>query len=828
MVSTSQQTQPAKVKRGLKRKLILSMLLVGALPLLIGLSMAFLQGTKEIREVSGESFEALATEIGRKVDFVVSDEIGRTSQITTDVEIIRTLEDRRDQLANITEESLHALIDQETQAWTSNEAELVKGITQGNLVNILRRYYGGTYMDPGHPVPVVTRSATRGLFITDVAGRLVASLDTNVPYAHAHESWWQGTFKNGVGQPYLGNIAYNERAETYTFSLSLPIMDSLRYQAIGVLHRIYDAKEFFTPSIDTFRFGKTGHVMLIDSQGIVLSCPILPTGIRVSDAELIPLVTPMHTGWTKAPSDGHGGTRTSIIGFAPLPNTSRITQASTGRGWHMFVWQSSEELFAPIDHLFTWISVFGLLAIGLLVALGSIASGRIVTPIRRLQETARLIGRGEWQKPVTIQTGDEIEELAEEVNRMSQQLASAFAGLESQVELKTQEVQYLQESTAQILDSVPNPVIMLDQNQQIQYLNRASKETFHMNNNGQGEGSSLFTVLNTDQATQKKLAKEFQTIGHHAVGEPTPSDSPPIGTTPTLRDPLRPDSNAEVASNRKEINFNNRTYRYEWFTVKARPGQAPDIGLVLRDMTDESRLQDQLIKEEKLAGLGVLSAGIGHELNNPLVGVIGLGEAIQEEQNPDQIKEYAQNIVQHGRRMASIIRDFTGQATSQLKGQLSQVNINEQLDHVLKTVQEPEEGTSLEIHTDYQPLPMIRANPYELGQAFANIITNAVQAMEKKGKLDIATNVEEKEIKVIIRDSGPGISRPHLSKIFDPFFTTKGQGEGAGLGLTIARRIIQKYGGHVQIDSQDGQGTTCQITFSLIHQDSPNPKKESS
>ena len=827
MDSTSQQTHPPKVKRGLKRKLILSMLLVGALPLLIGLSMAFLQGTKEIREVSGESFEALATEIGRKVDFVVSDEIARTSQITTDVEIIRTLEKRRDQLSNYDKDALQTLIAKETQAWTDNTPGLVEEITQGKLVNILRQYYGGTYMDPGHPVPVVTRSATRGMFITDVAGRLTASLDTNAAYAHGDEAWWKGAFKNGLGQPFLSNIAFDERAKTYTFTLSLPIMDSIRYQAIGVLHRIYDANEFFTPSIDTIRFGKTGHVMLIDSKGIVLSCPILPTGTQLSDAELIPLVTPMHNGWTEAPSDGHGGTRTSIIGFAPLPNTSRITQASNGRGWHMFVWQSSEELFSPIDQLFTWISVFGLLSIALLVTLGSIASGRIVTPIRRLQESAKLIGRGEWQKPVIIQTGDEIEELAEEVNRMSQQLASAFAGLESQVELKTQEVQYLQETTAQILDSVPNPVIMLDQSQQIQYLNRASRETFQLHTNGQGEGASLFTVLNTDQATQKKLAEEFQNIGHHAVGQLAQSDSPHIGTSPTLRDPLRPDSNADVTSNRKEINFNNRTYRYEWFTVKARPGQAPDIGLVLRDMTDESRLQDQLIKEEKLAGLGVLSAGIGHELNNPLVGVIGLGEAIQEEQNPKQIKEYAQNIVQHGRRMASIIRDFTGQATSQLKGQQTQININEQLDHAIKTVREPHEGTSLEIHTHYQPLPLIRANPYELGQAFVNVITNAVQAMKKKGKLEISTFAQEKEIKVLIRDDGPGISRHHLSKIFDPFFTTKEQGEGAGLGLTIARRIIQKYGGHIQIDSQEGEGTTCEISWPVINQDLPNIKKES-
>ena len=827
-MNSPQQQQASKVKRGLKRKLILSMLLVGALPLTIGLVMAFLQGTKEIREVSGISFEALATETARKIDLILSDELAHTSQITTDIDIIHALEARRDQLADMSDETLQALIAQETQAWAEEDAELVQNLTQNDLVTVLRRYYGGSYIDPGHPIPVVTRSATRGLFITDVAGRLLASLNTKVPYAHAQEPWWKGAYKNGVGQPFMENVAFNEEIGVYTFTLSLPIMDSIRYQVVGVLHRIYDAKEFFAPSIDTIRFGKTGHVMLIDGHGKVLSCPVLPTGTQLSDTSIIPLVTPMQNGWTAAPSDGHGGVRSSIIGFAPLPTTSRITQASTGMGWHMFVWQASDELFAPIDHLFTWVSVFGILSVALLAALGAIAAGRIVTPIRKLQEAAIHIGRGEWQEPVTIKTNDELEELADEMNRMNRQLASTFAGLESEVELKSQEVQYLQESTAQILDSVPDPVIMLDQDQHIQYMNRASKEALHLNNNGQVEGKPLFHILKTDSSTTKRLGEEFQLICFDSGKEMTPIDSPHTTSPRLLRDPLQQQSEGSSASEVHAIHINNQTYRYEWFTVKARPGQDPGIGLVFRDMTEESRLQDRLIKEEKLSSLGVLSAGIGHELNNPLVGVIGLGEAIQQEDNPNQIKEYAGNIVQHGRRMASIIRDFTGQATSQLREQLTQVSVNEQLDNALNTVKQSYETSSLEIKTNYQTLPLIKVNLQELGQAFTNVITNSVQAIEGTGKIDITTAVSENVIQITIQDTGHGIPRSQISKIFDPFFTTKQQGQGAGLGLTIARRIIQKYGGQIQITSQEGEGTTCQITFPIHEQRSSHMKEEAS
>jgi len=825
MDTASKHTASAKGKRGLKRKLILSMVLVGALPLTIGLVMAFFQGTKEIREVSGSSFEALASETARKIDLILSEELAQTSQITTDVNIIHTLEVQRDQLADYGDEALQTLIAQETQAWTEENSEFVTSLTQNDLVTILRRYYGGTYVDPGHPIPVVTRSATRGLFLTDVAGRLIATLNANVPYAHSHESWWKGAFKNGVGQPYIENVAFNEQLGVYTFSLSLPIMDSLRYQVVGVLHRIYDAKEFFASHIETIRFGKTGHVMLIDGTGTVLSCPVLRTGTRLSDAQIIPLVTPMHSGWSAAPSDGHGGARSSIIGFSPLPTTSQITQDSTGMGWHMFVWQSSDELFAPIEHLFMWVSVFGLLSVALLATLGSIAAGRIVTPIRRLQETAKLIGHGEWQEPINIKTGDEIEELADEINRMNQKLASAFAGLESEVETKSQEVQYLQESTAQILDSVPDPVIMLDHEQQVVYLNRASKEVFRLKNNGQFEGKSLFTLLDTDSVTQQKIGEEFQTISAHPTGEPTETFSAIRRTVEPFKDPLQQATDRTSVSERQEIQINGQIYRYQWFKVRARPGQNQEVGLVFRDVTEESRLQDRLIKEEKLASLGVLSAGIGHELNNPLVGVIGLAEAIQDEENSSQIKEYAQHIVQHGRRMASIIKDFTGQATSQVKGSSTQVNINEQLAHALNAVKEAYDTSSLDIQTEYQDLPVVMGNPHELRQALVNIITNAVQAMGGQGILKISTTARDHEIQISIQDNGQGIPRNLLPKIFDPFFTTKQQGEGAGLGLTIARRIIQKYAGRFLVNSKEGEGTTCQITLPLNQKSSSDPKE---
>ena len=811
MDTTTTSKTPKNRKKGLTKKLVISMLLVGALPLLIGLFLAFYQGTQKIQEVNGASFKALANETARKLDFVVGEELSRTTLLTTDVNLIKFLEQRRDEASQLSEATLSEVLRQEQRAWEAGEQDLIQTVAQGPLAENLHKHIEGTYSDPAHPIPIITRATTRALYITDIAGRIVASLDTTPSYLHAQELWWKGAFHNGVGQPFLGPVTFDSHFQTYTFTLSLPIMDSLRYEAIGVLRRVYDAKEFFAPSIDTIRFGETGHVMLIDSRGVVMSCPILPTGTAISDNRLIPLVTPLQAGWTPAPSDGHGGLDTSIIGFAPLANTSRITQASTGMGWHMFVWQSSEELFGPIQQFFRWTAGFGLLGVCLLVTLGYLAAQRISSPIRRLQEAARRIGRGEFQDPIHISTGDEIEDLAEEINRMNKQLASQFAGLESQVELKTQEVKYIQESTSQILDSVPDPVIMITLQRTIEYLNQASKEALHLSRNGDLIGIPLFEILKVDPKTQGKLEQEIQTIQSSNLPPDAPSPSTPFLTE--LRDPLAQAGWDQPQGKRQEIRVLHRTYRYRWFPVEAAPGKDASVGLVLRDTTEESALQDRLIQGEKLASLGVLSSGIGHELNNPLVGVIGLGEAIQDEDDLANMKEYAKDIVQHGKRMASIIRDFTGQMTNPSPEAKASIDIHAQLTRAVDVVQEQFPNPTITINTEFGSLPLLRANPYELEQAFTNILTNAVQAIQGEGTIDISTTVNEGKIYIRIADTGSGIAPEHLPKVFDPFFTTKSQGEGSGLGLTVAYRIMKKLGGQIRLEENSGSGTICHITI---------------
>lgn len=808
----------------LQTKLIVSMLLVGVVPLLVGLGMAFWQGSQEIKEVSGESFKALATEAARKLDILVAEEIARTSRIANESAIVQELERRRDKLQEMSGSADPTDVKDFQRKWNAHDPDAVKLLTENPIARLLRQYYSGTMSEPDQLIPQVVRGATKLLFITDIRGDLVAALTTKSPFSNGDAAWWKGAFNKGVGRLYIEDVFFDKRSGAYVFTISLPIMDNLRYEVVGVVHRVIDAKEFFSPSTQPIRFGKTGHVMLIDSRGVVMSCPILPTGVRLSDDTVIRLSTVLQPGWAEAPSDGHGGRSSSIIGFAPLPETSRATSGSLESGsWHTFVWQSSDELFSPIKNLFTWMTIFGVIAVVLLATLGYLAATRIVTPVRQLQQAAQAVGRGELRQSIRINTGDELETLAEEFNRMNKQLEAAFAGLTDQVTLKTQEVQYLQRSTDEILDAVPTPVLIVGDQEELHYFNRTAQDAFELDD-APGTSKRLFDVISLDSSQQQRLRQELQTF-QSTEKSSVPSNDKHIRES-HIRDPLAPSAEGSQSSRQGELHIGPHVYRYQWFRVSGQPGQSDRIGLVLRDTTDDSRIQDKLVQAEKSGSLGTLTAGIGHELNNPLFGIVGLGEAIQEERDPARIKSYAQDIVQQGKRMAAIIRDFTGVVARETSDEREPVHIEQELDQALSCVTASLGCPEVIVEKRYAGDTTVLALPDQVRQALTNIVINAIQAMKGKGTLRLSTTVAGESAIVTITDTGPGIPKQHLSKVFDPFFTTKGQGEGSGLGLTVARRIIRKFGGDIRMESVEGSGTSCIVTLP-VNPASPSSKEHS-
>ncbi|MBM4124174.1 MAG: HAMP domain-containing protein [Nitrospira sp.] len=790
---------------GLKRKIIFSILGAGALPLILGMVIAYFQGTTELERVIGGNFQALAGETARSIDLVLSGEIARRQRIASNESVIAALTARNARYRKLERTAIERLLSEEAARWRSGERSL-SGPQIGPAQEVLKRFAktAGLSERPGSHATLHT------LFLTDEEGALLVSLhsDRFPAYRHADQEWWQRAYGHGKGQTHIGTVAFDDAFGSYVFTLAIPVLDESRQRVLGVLQSVFDAKEFFRPAIHPIRFGQTGHVMLIDSRGTVINCPILPTGVRVNDTALIRSVTAEEPGWVKAAGDGHGGQAASIIGFAPLPETSATTRASTGLLWHTFAWQSSQELFAPTHSLLLWVASAGLLAMGLLGSIGYYAAHRIVTPIRHLQEGAARIGRGELTEPLTIRTGDEIERLADEFNTMNERLKSAFSNLEEKVAAKTAEVRALKEYNEKILNSLPDSVVILKQDRTIEYINAEATKVLQ-SQPASILGHSLFDLLSVDQPTQRQLEWEFDHAQLTTASRLDPWEEPRLMQS---RDPLAPTSGGTAEDIRRDIRIGARAFGHRFFRVSSGNG-ATRIGLALREVTSERQLQDQLIQAEKLAGMGTLTAGIAHEINNPLFVIMGLAEAVAEEDSPGATKAFAKDIVKYARHMSSLIKNFARYATPGSAENIRSVDVTQALADALKMARLAHMSDDLTVHTDYAPLPPILARPEEIQQVCHNIIVNAIQAMNGRGALRLSTDHVNGWVRLRIADTGPGIPKAFLGKIFDPFFTTKEPGKGTGLGLNIVYQIVTKYGGTIAVDSEEGKGTTFTVRW---------------
>jgi len=240
-----------------------------------------------------------------------------------------------------------------------------------------------------------------------------------------------------------------------------------------------------------------------------------------------------------------------------------------------------------------------------------------------------------------------------------------------------------------------------------------------------------------------------------------------------------------------------------------------NAGMYERLKQSSKVLEEKLIQSSKLAALGQLSAGIAHELRNPLTSIkILVNSLVGRIGHNEYIKEDIEVIESEIERMNGIIKQFLDFSRP---GHLylSEININEIMKETLNlvTYELKDQNISIAKNFDYA-LPLINADAEKLKQVFLNIILNARQAMPNGGKLSIKTSKENSYVEINIRDTGKGISEDIKHKLFEPFFTTRE--EGLGLGLPISKRIIDNHKGAIEINSTPGKGTSVVLKLPIL------------
>jgi PAS domain S-box-containing protein len=269
------------------------------------------------------------------------------------------------------------------------------------------------------------------------------------------------------------------------------------------------------------------------------------------------------------------------------------------------------------------------------------------------------------------------------------------------------------------------------------------------------------------------------------------------------------------------------TVRAGGTVFKSHTGKILGALLVFSDITDIKKLESQVRRADRLASIGTLSAGMAHEIKNPLVALKAFTQMLPERYNDEDFRNTFSNLVHHEVERIDTIVNQLLEFSRPSKPDLVRVALHPVIKHSLKLVSEEALKRQIKLENQFEAEnDVIMADRHQLQQVLLNFLLNAMDSMAENGRLMVTTAVVEGQysptgadvaprpyIRLDIADTGCGIAQDALPHIFDPFFTTKSN--GTGLGLTVAHGIIQEHGGMIDVESRVGQGTVFHIFFPL-------------
>jgi len=238
------------------------------------------------------------------------------------------------------------------------------------------------------------------------------------------------------------------------------------------------------------------------------------------------------------------------------------------------------------------------------------------------------------------------------------------------------------------------------------------------------------------------------------------------------------------------------------------------IHFVVKDIEQRRLMEKQMAQAEKLAAIGQLSAGVAHEINNPLGIILGYTQLLiknksSKEERYDDLKTIEKNV----KNCKAIVEDLLSFARgSEAKKEVAR--IGDIIADVVHFMRQHSDLDNIQIITEYDPrVPPMELDDKKMKQVFLNLLMNAKHAVNQNGTIHVTTKLNQAgdQLSIMVTDTGHGIRKKNLSRIFDPFFTTKPTGEGTGLGLSVSYGIIKNHGGDIEVESEEGQGSTFTI-----------------
>jgi PAS domain S-box-containing protein len=367
-----------------------------------------------------------------------------------------------------------------------------------------------------------------------------------------------------------------------------------------------------------------------------------------------------------------------------------------------------------------------------------------------------------------ILTHDDKVQISDSVRKISSSLRLSRQELAE----KNRQLALLKEFTENIIESVPLGIAMLDESLRVKYWNMAMESITGVDKEGALELQADLLLKCLEINLFEPVIREGEVICNRALG-----NAPPM----TLK-----------------VHLSRVT------------GKQKGYVLVIEDVTDKKKIEEELFRTSKHASIGRLAAGVSHEIGNPLASISSLVQELMTEDLPPFPSEAVGTINTHIDRIARIVRNL-GDFARLNPRQKVMTQLKDILEVTMSLVRYDRNFRKINIKTEFQEVPLVKVDPDQMQQVFLNLMLNARDAMPEGGELNISIKQRNGYAETVFADSGSGIDRENTEKLFDPFFTTKGPKKGTGLGLSICYSIIKDHGGRIEVDSAIGRGTRFTI-----------------